>query len=80
MEETMRTLTVSINESEYKKLGLANDRLSFSELKEKLSIEYAKEAVLKCHQTAQETGLSHLTLAEIDAEINAVRDNAANCH
>lgn len=74
----MRTLTVSINDAEYTKLGLSNYRISYTDLKEKINMEFAKEAISKCHQIAQETGLSKLTLAEIDAEIKAVRNDAAN--
>lgn len=76
----MRTITVSIDDAEYSKLGLTDNRICFSELKEKISMEYAKDAISKCHQIAQDTGLSKLTLEEINEEIKAVRDNAANCN
>ncbi len=75
----MKTLTVTINDFEYEKLGFTTDSLSFDELKEKISIEYAREALIKCNQIAKQTGLSRLTLDEINAEINAVR-NAKNSH
>lgn len=76
----MRTLTVSIDESEFSKLGFKENKISFSDLKEKLSIEYAKTALLKCHKIAKETGLADTTLDEINAEIQAVRHNAKNCN
>jgi hypothetical protein len=78
--DKMRTLTVSINEAEYLKLGLKDDKISFSELKEKISIEYARAALGKCHKIAGETGLANMTMDEIDAEIQAVRKNAKNCN
>ena len=76
----MRTLTVSINEAEYLKLGLKNDKISFIELKERIGIEYARAALSKCHKIARETGLANITMDEINAEIQAVRKNAKNCN
>lgn len=73
----MKNLNVAINDFEYEKLGLTTDSVPFDELKEKISIEYAREALIKCNQIATQTGLSQLTLDEINAEINAVR-NAKN--
>ncbi|MBA2561383.1 MAG: hypothetical protein H0V14_00460 [Chitinophagaceae bacterium] len=75
----MKNLTVTINDFEYEKLGFTTDNVPFDELKEKISIEYAREALIKCNQIAKQTGLSQLTLDEINAEINAVR-NAKNNH
>ncbi len=75
----MKNLTVTINDFEYEKLGFTTDSVAFDELKEKISIEYAREALIKCNQIARQTGLSQLTLDEINTEINAVR-NAKNSH
>ncbi len=70
----MRNLNVPINDSEFKKFGFTDDTISFEELKEKISIEYAKEALLRCNEIAKETGLDSLSLEDINAEINAVRN------
>ena len=59
---------------DYSKLGLNEGSLTFHDLKEKISIEYAKEALLKCNQIAGETGLAALTLDEINAEIKELRN------
>jgi hypothetical protein len=75
----MKLLNVPIDEFEYAKLGLTSDTISFRDLKEKLSIGYAKEALIQCNDIAERTGLSQLTLDDINAEINAVR-NAKNRH
>jgi hypothetical protein len=75
----MMTLSVSIEESDFLKLGLKNNEISFLDLIEKISIGYARTALAKCHEIAEETGLSDMTLEEINAEIRAVRDNAKNC-
>ena len=72
-----KNLNVAIDDLEYDKFGFESDNITFEELKEKISIEYAKEALLKCNLIAEQTGLSTLTLDEINAEINAVR-NAKN--
>ena len=76
----MKTLTVPINEIDYKKLGFNTKKIPFSKLKEKISIEIAQQAILKCQAIAQETGLSKMTLKEINDEIKAVRKNAKNRH
>jgi hypothetical protein len=70
----MKTLTIEINDLDYSKLGLNEGALTFNDLKEKISIEYAKEALLKCNQIARETGLAALTLEEINAEIKELRN------
>ena len=49
-----------------------------AELKEKISLLFAKEALLKCQRIAQKTGLSKMTLDEINAEIKAARRDAKN--
>lgn len=72
-----KNLTVSIDDIQYDKFGFESDKITFEELKEKISIEYAREALLKCNAIAARSGLSTLTLDDINAEINAVR-NAKN--
>jgi len=75
----MKNLNVSINDFDYAKLGFSTDPISFDELREKLTLEYAKDALIRCNQIAENTGLSKLSLDDINAEINAVR-NAKNRH
>jgi len=75
----MKLLNVPIDEFEYAKLGLTSDTISFRDLKEKLSIDYVKDALLQCNDIAERTGLSQLTLEDINAEINAAR-NAKDSH
>jgi len=74
----MRNLTVSIDDLEFTKLGLTVGKISFPELKDKISLLYAKEALLKCQRIAKQTGLSKMTLRDINQEIKAVRKNAKN--
>ena len=70
----MRTLQVKVSESDFQKYNLADSEIDFSELVELISREYAKQALLKCNEIAEQVGLSEMTLEEIDAEIKAVRD------
>ena len=70
----MKTLTVSIDEGDFVKFGFQHTLMSFGELQEQLRTAYAQEALLKCHRIAQETGLSDMTLDEIQA----VRHHAQN--
>ena len=42
----VKQLNVPIDDLEYAKLGLTSDTISFRDLKEKLSIDYAKESLL----------------------------------
>ncbi len=49
-------------------------KISNPDLKEKISLEYAKAALRKCHKSAKKTGLSNMTMDEINAEVQAVRD------
>jgi len=72
----MRMLRVFIDETDFFKFGFMSSDIYFSELKEKISIALAKESLLKCHQFAEESGLSKITSEEINAEIQAVRKGA----
>ncbi len=71
----MKTLQVQISDQEYTKYKFQEKGpLSFAELEELISMEYAKKSLLKCNEIAEQTGLSKMTMDEIDAEIKAVRD------
>ena len=72
----MKTLQVAIEEREFIRFGLTREQLSFAELVEAIRWAYAREAVAKCHRLAKAVGLSQMTLADINAEIRAVRDHA----
>jgi len=76
----MKTIAVSISENEFEQFGFKSDSIAFKELLEKISIQLARQAITHCHQIAKETGLSEMTLEEINAEIKEVRKNAKNRH
>jgi hypothetical protein len=70
----MRTIQIKISETDFKRYKLDEQELKFTDLVEKISLEYAKKALLECNEIAQQVGLSDMTMEEINAEIKAVRD------
>ncbi len=70
----MRNIQLKISESDFQKYKLDKGEIKFTDLVEKISLEYARKAVLECNQIATQTGLSEMSLEEIKAEINAVRN------
>jgi hypothetical protein len=74
----MRTINISISDLEFKKFGLKNDKLSFSELIDLISREISRENLRKSLQLGERYGLSGMTITDINKEIKAVRKNAKN--
>lgn len=75
----MRTIQIEVSQTDAERYNLENDKeIKFAELVEKISLEYAREALLECNRIAQRVGLSNLTLDAINAEIKAVRDAKGN--
>ena len=75
----MKTLQIEISDQDYSKYNLENKGLlSFAELEDLISIEYAKKSLTKCAEIAEQSGLSKMTLEEINSEIKAVRDAKNN--
>jgi hypothetical protein len=76
----MRTVQIIVSEADFQKYRLENDRgkLKFEELVEKISLEYARKALLDCNELAEQSGLSKMTLDDINAEIKAVRKAKTN--
>ena len=75
----MKTLQIEISDQDYSKYNLENKGLlSFAELEDLISIEYAKKSLTKCAEIAEQSGLSKMPLEEINSEIKAVRDAKNN--
>ena len=70
----MRNIQLKISESDFQKYKLDKEEIKFTDLVEKISLEYARKSVLECNKIATQTGLSEMSLKEINAEINAVRN------
>ncbi len=76
----MRTLNVSISESEFNKFGLKDSKLNFTDFVAIVSKELARQNLTKCVELAEKYGLSKMTMDEITNEVKAVRKNAKNSH
>jgi len=75
----MKTIRVRVSDTDYQKYNLETDQdVKFSDLVERISLEYARKALIECNEIARQTGLSDMTFAEIDAEIKAVRNAKSN--
>ena len=69
----MKTLSVKISDMEYNTLGLSKNRFSFSEIADLIERQIAKQALRRSVDIAEKNGLSSMTMEEINAEINVVR-------
>ena len=72
----MRTLNVSISENEYKRFGLKDESLTFSELFNLVSAELMRQNLERSVELAEKYGLSDMTMDEITEEVKAVRTHA----
>ena len=69
----MRTLSVEISDVEYNTFGLSKNRFPFSEIADLIERQIAKQALRRSVDIAEQNGLSSMTMDEINAEVNAVR-------
>ncbi|MBO0938455.1 hypothetical protein J2I47_18025 [Fibrella sp. HMF5335] len=70
----MSTLTLTLTDEQVDRYGLHVDSVTLDQLVDKIKTEVAREALRKCQLIAGEEGLSDLTMDDINAEIQAVRD------
>jgi hypothetical protein len=76
----MKTLNIAISDIEYARLGFTNNMLSFSEFVDKISKELMKENLNAAVNAADSFGLSAMSMDDISAEVQSVRNNAKNCN
>jgi len=69
-----------MSDSEFKRLGISSDTISFDELCDVLYRDITIKAAEKSIQMAEKYGLSKMTLEEINTEVAAVRQNAKRNH
>jgi len=74
----MQTIQVKISDTDFKRYKLEGQEIKFTDLVDKISLEYARQSLLECNEIAEKVGLSKMTLDEINAEIKAVRDAKAH--
>ena len=74
----MRTLNISISDTEYNKFGLKDEKLSFTDFVDLVSKELTRQNLNKCVELADKYGISRMTMDEITNEVRSVRQNAKN--
>ncbi len=74
----MRTLNVSISDIEYKKFGLKQEELTFTDIIDIISKELTRQNIIKCVELSEKYGISNMAMEEITNEVKAVRKNAKN--
>jgi hypothetical protein len=71
----MKTLRISISEVEFNKFGFNTNELAFSDLVEVVSNELLKQRLKNSLKLAKQFNLAEMTIEEISAEVNAVRND-----
>ena len=74
----MKTLNIAISDVEYSKFGIKNNILSFSDFVDMVSKELMKKNIETAVLAAEKCGLSSMTMDDITAEVQAVRQDAKN--
>jgi hypothetical protein len=69
----MRTINVQISDVEYNSFGLSKDQFFFSEFADLIEKQVARQALNYSVELAKKYNLSSMTMDEISAEVNAVR-------
>ena len=69
----MKTVRVQMSELEYQVFGLSKNSFSFSEFTALIERQAAQQALRRCVTLADQYGLSSMSMEEINAEVNAVR-------
>jgi hypothetical protein len=69
----MKTISVQMSDVECNVFGVSKDRFSFSEFAGLIEHQIARQAMQRSVALAAQHGLSSMTMDEINAEINAVR-------
>ena len=70
----MRTIQIKVSETDFQKYNLSKNEIEFENIVEKIKADYARKAFIECNEIAKQIGLDKMTLDEINAEINAVRN------
>ena len=76
----MRTLNVSISDSEYKLYGIQKEEIAFADFLDIVNRKMARETLKESVRLAEECGLSEMTMDEITEEVKAARRDAKNRH
>lgn len=74
----MHSIQVKVSDTDFQRYKLDDGEIKFTDLVDKISVEYARKSLLECNEIAEQVGLSNMSLDEINAEIKAVRDAKAH--
>jgi hypothetical protein len=74
----MKSVNVQISDREFKQLGLKKESFSFSELMDIITKKINRDNLKECLELSEKHGLSKMTLAEINAEIQGNRNAASD--
>jgi len=69
----MKTISIQMSDVEYSSLGLSKNNFFFSEIADLIERQIARQALRHSVEIAEKKGLSSMTMDEINAEMNAVR-------
>jgi len=69
----MRTISIQMSDVEYSAYGLPKNDFYFSEIVDLVERQVAREALRRSVEMAEQNNISAMTMDEINAEINAVR-------
>jgi hypothetical protein len=69
----MKTISIQMSDVEYNTFGLSKDVFYFSEIANLIERQVARQALRRSVELAEKYGLSSMTMDEISAEVNAVR-------
>ncbi len=74
----MQTIQIKISNTDFKKYNFGTGEIKFTDLVDLINKEYARNALQECNKIANKEGLSDMSIDEINAEINAVRNAKDN--
>jgi len=70
----MKTISIQMSDVEYSTYGLPKNNLYFSEIVDLVERQVARQALRRSVEMAEQNNLSSMTMAEINAEVKAVRE------
>ena len=76
--EDMKTLSIAISDIEYRKFGIPDEQLNFTDFIDIIGKELMRQNFNRSVALAEKYGLSSMTMEDITNEVNAVRKNAKN--
>jgi hypothetical protein len=70
----MKTITVTLSNRDFERLTGKAEKINFKTLRKQVLADAFRQSLNDTVREARKSGLNRMTLAEIDAEIRAVRE------